>query len=77
MPRTHQSRALKKWINNGYSGVFKHATGSGKTISAMLAIGEWFEKIKGTVLVTVPSKLLLYQWQSELASNLREYDPNN
>jgi superfamily II DNA or RNA helicase len=64
-PRAHQLAAIEAWKANGYKGIFKHATGSGKTLTACFAM-EPHLKSGGVVLVLVPSQLLLSQWQTEL-----------
>ena len=63
IPRPHQVNALEAWVKNGRKGIFEHATGSGKTFTAMCAIRDALEKNE-TVLVLVPSRDLLAQWHS-------------
>ena len=60
----HQSNAIDLWKKAGYRGIFEHATGSGKTVTALAAIRE---HISGgdPALVLVPSALLLNQWIKE------------
>ena len=66
-PRPHQVAALDAWEQRGRRGILEHATGSGKTFTALcaihgsLALGE-------VPLVLVPSELLLIQWQDELTT---------
>lgn len=69
VPYPHQVEALQNWRAAGFRGIFHHATGSGKTFTAILAIKEHLEA-GGVVLIVVPSQLLLTQWQSELSSEL-------
>ena len=65
IPRPHQVSALETWEANGRRGIFKHATGSGKTYTALCAIGDGLGR--GEIpLVLVPSELLLKQWEGEL-----------
>jgi superfamily II DNA or RNA helicase len=64
-PLPHQASALDAWANHGHRGVFKHATGSGKTFTAILAIRDQVLQNRPT-LVLVPSRLLLEQWAEEL-----------
>lgn len=66
-PRPHQVAALDAWVARGRRGIFEHATGSGKTFTALCAIKEAFSR-QETVLVVVPSDLLLRQWGAELRS---------
>ena len=65
VPHPHQVAALKAWEARGRRGIFKHATGSGKTYTALCAIGDGLGR--GEIpLVLVPSELLLKQWEGEL-----------
>jgi superfamily II DNA or RNA helicase len=61
----HQADALKIWEEKGFRGVFKHATGSGKTRTAIKAIRDHSET-GGHTLVVVPTKELLEQWEEAL-----------
>ena len=72
-PRKHQVNALEAWEKNGRRGIFEHATGSGKTFTAMCAINDALKK-KETVLVLVPSRDLLKQWNKELRETLTDLD---
>ena len=70
-PLPHQRAAVNEWLSRGGRGIFKHATGSGKTYTALMAIGQHIEKGNPT-LVVVPSRLLLDQWASEISEELPE-----
>jgi len=70
-PRPHQYEALDAWEKNGNKGIFEHATGSGKTYTAMCAIRHELNRGK-SVLVLVPSIDLLNQWHSEMKENIYE-----
>ena len=72
-PRKHQLEALEAWENSGRRGVFEHATGSGKTFSAMCAIRKELE-LGHPVLILVPSVGLLTQWHEELKSTFGDLD---
>ncbi len=67
----HQKLALENWQKAGRRGILKHATGSGKTITAIGAVRNHM-KTGNPTLVLVPSKLLLEQWYKELKSELGE-----
>ena len=67
VPRAHQVAALEAWRLKGRRGILEHATGSGKTFTALCAIDESLAKGE-TVLVLVPSELLLRQWAGEIRS---------
>lgn len=65
----HQAQAIKSWNNNKKRGIFSHATGSGKTFTAISAIkGQLIEN--KPVIIIVPSRILLRQWEQELAREL-------
>ncbi len=69
--RSHQSQALRSWKANHFTGILEHATGSGKTITAIYALSKVFEaKNKQNqplvALITVPYIDLAKQWVKEL-----------
>ena len=67
--RTHQGKAIAAWEAAGRIGMLEHATGSGKTITAIEAIRR--ELVDGhRPVVLVPSVVLLDQWMSELRHHL-------
>lgn len=70
-PRKHQTNALEAWVKNNRRGIFEHATGSGKTFTAMCAINDALERNE-VVLVLVPSRDLLKQWDKELHDTLTD-----
>lgn len=70
----HQRRALKGWRDAGRRGILKHATGSGKTITAVEAIRLQVEA-ESPSLIVVPSTLLLEQWDDEIRAELSDLDP--
>ena len=72
-PRKHQLKALEEWDKHGRRGIFEHATGSGKTFTAMCAIRKELE-IGHPVLVLVPSVGLLEQWRDELTAMYQDID---
>ncbi len=65
IPKPHQCDALDNWVKQAYRGIFEHATGSGKTYSALCAIRKSLEEHK-SVIVLVPSTDLLKQWDEEM-----------
>lgn len=65
LPRAHQIKALNAWVDAGRRGIFEHATGSGKTFSAICAANDAFGRNE-IPLVLVPSELLFEQWKEEL-----------
>lgn len=72
-PFPHQEEALENWKDRGKKGILKHATGSGKTYTAVLAL---YEHLRGggTALVVVPSNVLLQQWMKEIKFSLGDVD---
>ena len=64
-PRRHQVEALQAWRDRGRRGILEHATGSGKTFTALCAMGEALERGE-TPIVLVPSALLTDQWEAEV-----------
>ncbi|SDP45976.1 Superfamily II DNA or RNA helicase [Mucilaginibacter sp. OK268] len=68
-PREYQLEAYQNWKKNNYSGLFAMATGTGKTITALnCALTEFNKTGEYHIIVLVPSKALLEQWESELKS---------
>jgi superfamily II DNA or RNA helicase len=65
--RPHQDAAVRAWLANRGRGVFAMATGAGKTISALAAAKELYDRVGGPlVLVFVaPYLALLDQWEKE------------
>jgi superfamily II DNA or RNA helicase len=68
-PMPHQTNAIAGWERQGKRGIFEHATGSGKTFTAIIAIRSHIEQ-GFPCLVLVPSRLLLDQWAKELREEL-------
>ena len=68
-PLGYQLAAIAAWKASGSRGVFEHATGSGKTFTALLAVKEHTAKGMPTLIV-VPSRLLLAQWALEIRKEI-------
>ena len=63
----HQSRALRNWRASDFSGVLKHATGAGKTISAIYGATKLWQQVGRLFLVVaVPYQNLADQWMGQL-----------
>lgn len=73
-PRPHQTKALLDWMKNDRKGIFEHATGSGKTFTALCAIRDSLNRGE-TPLILVPSELLLTQWNKEVNETLKDIKP--
>jgi hypothetical protein len=67
----HQRTAIDAWIAQGRKGVFEHATGSGKTFTALEAARTHIESGL-PVLILLPSDLLLKQWTKEVKEEFPE-----
>ncbi|MCQ2011375.1 DEAD/DEAH box helicase family protein [Sporolactobacillus sp. STSJ-5] len=70
-PRPHQLEALENWVKHNRVGILEHATGSGKTFTAICAIRDALDRGK-SVLVLVPSKELLCQWKTEIENSIQD-----
>jgi superfamily II DNA or RNA helicase len=68
-PLPHQVKALDAWRKQDSRGILEHATGTGKTFTAILAIKEHVQAGKPAV-VLVPSRLLLRQWAEEISDEI-------
>lgn len=67
--RDYQKEAIEKWEQNGYQGILKMATGTGKTFTAISAIARYLTNRKtGVVVIVAPKQLLVSQWSDELKS---------
>lgn len=65
--REHQLAALNAWKANALHGIFAHATGSGKTVTAIYAAVRLFAATKRLALVvSVPYQNLADQWVATL-----------
>ena len=60
--RPHQDEALCSWESEGCRGILQHATGSGKTITAIAAIEKHLENEGNFVILVVPYQTLQKQW---------------
>lgn len=70
-----QEAALRDWVRKGRRGVLRHATGSGKTVTALHAVRDWFRDGR-PALVLVPSEVLLKQWKAESERELGDMSPS-
>lgn len=69
--RGYQKDAIKAWLINNGKGIFEMATGTGKTITSIAAMVKLLEQynkksIPCGILVIVPYKALLEQWDEAL-----------
>ena len=65
--RTHQRDALNAWRSSDFNGILDHATGSGKTVTAIYGATKLLERTNRLFLViAVPYQNLADQWILEL-----------
>lgn len=66
--RPYQLEACASWVAAGYRGILEMATGTGKTITALLALGEFVSQQHRPVfaVVAVPYIHLADQWANEM-----------
>ncbi len=63
----YQQRAIEKWINQNFKGIFDMATGTGKTFTAGGAICRLFDlKKRLIVFICCPYTHLVDQWYDEM-----------
>ncbi len=64
----HQGAAVQAWLDNECRGVLEMATGSGKTITAMICAKKLAERINKPLLIVVaaPYVPLIAQWRDEI-----------
>ena len=67
-PFEHQGKAIKAWCGAGYQGILEMATGSGKTIAAMICAHRLY-KVETPLLIVVaaPYIPLIQQWCDEIS----------
>ena len=67
-PFEHQGKAVSAWCEAGYRGILEMATGSGKTITAMIGAHYLYEGYKPLlIVVAAPYVPLIEQWCDEIA----------
>lgn len=68
-PYAHQGKAVEAWCRAGYRGVLEMATGSGKTITAMIGAYRLYQEQKPLLIViAVPYIPLIQQWCDEVTA---------
>jgi DNA phosphorothioation system restriction enzyme len=67
--RQYQKDAVKNWMNDGGKGILKMATGTGKTLTSLLAAYELYERQgeRLALIVAAPYQHLVEQWKDEMA----------
>ena len=69
--REYQNEALNSWIENKCRGILEMATGTGKTITALNIMSEFYKKANSQnksvfYIVLCPQKFLVKQWAEEI-----------
>jgi DNA phosphorothioation system restriction enzyme len=66
--RPYQKKAVKQWMNDSGQGILKMATGTGKTLTSLLAAHELSEVLDGrlSLVVAVPYQHLVKQWSEDI-----------
>ena len=66
-PFAHQGKAVKAWCDAGFRGILEMATGSGKTITAMICAHRLYDVQKPLlIVVAAPYLPLIDQWCDEI-----------
>jgi len=66
-PREYQKEAINSWQTAGYKGILEMATGTGKTITSLLAAKAYNETVKSCVtVIVVPFQHLVNQWEKDI-----------
>ena len=66
-PFAHQGQAVQAWCDAGYGGVLEMATGSGKTITAMICAHKLYQAQQPLlIVVSAPYIPLIQQWCEEI-----------
>ena len=75
----HQGQAVAAWEAAGHRGILEMATGSGKTVSALIAVQRLYEEVGSLLLViAAPYLPLVAQWSEEArAFGLRPLVPGS
>ena len=71
---SHQASVVASWFDAGHRGIVKHATGAGKTLTALEVVRRWLGLDRPAV-ITVPSALLAQQWADEISQELADLSP--
>ena len=68
-PFEHQGNAVNAWCDTGYRGVLEMATGSGKTIAAMICAHRLYGEYNPLlIVVAAPYVPLIQQWCDEISA---------
>ncbi len=66
-PRAYQEEAINEWKNANFKGILEMATGTGKTITSLLAAKDYMEVVGNCVtVIVVPFQHLVKQWEKDI-----------
>lgn len=69
-PRDYQSDAIESWKKNDYRGIWKMATGTGKTLTAIWGMEQLIEEKAADegmcTVIVAHTKPILHQWKEDL-----------
>lgn len=61
---SHQGKAVRSWEESNRKGVLQMATGSGKTITSLVAAERLYKELGSLlIIIVVPYRPLLHQWE--------------
>ncbi|GAB3417837.1 hypothetical protein GCM10027435_17010 [Haloparvum alkalitolerans] len=66
--RSYQQDAIRSWVGGGARGVLQMATGTGKTVTALMAATTITEQLEGKLglIIAVPYQHLVDQWREDV-----------
>lgn len=66
--RPYQENAVVEWKKHGYRGIFDMATGTGKTLTALLGLWQLFtdNQERLAIIITCPYQHLVDQWVEDI-----------
>jgi superfamily II DNA or RNA helicase len=66
--REYQKQAISNWKENGFTGIFDMATGTGKTYTALAAIATLYDFVEKqlAVIIVCPYQHLVEQWKEDI-----------
>jgi superfamily II DNA or RNA helicase len=70
--QAHQQLAVTNWLS-AHRGIINHATGSGKTLTALTILRHWVQEGRPAV-VFVPTSILSAQWKKEIEEELSDLE---
>jgi superfamily II DNA or RNA helicase len=66
-PRAYQLEAIDKWRTSGHKGILEMATGTGKTITSLLAAKDYIKNCGSCItIIVVPFQHLVNQWSKDI-----------